>query len=251
MINKAFDNDMVGGDTLRIFKKVKKLMLKVNANARNRILSLDEFNKLLAHLPYHTKAILITAFYTGMRLGEIMSLTWDKVSLKERCIRLGAADTKDKEPRTIPICDDLYSVLNRLPVGIKGAHVFLYRGKSVDRFYKALKRACKDAGIRYGRFVKDGFIFHDLRHTFNTYMRKAGVAECLIMEITGHSTRAMFDRYNTIDMDDKRQAVNVFQGFLRNGSANVDQSVDQTGKNEKTSHCNPSTDEVLRVVSRA
>ena len=39
----------------------------------------------------------------------------------------------------------------------------------------ALKKACKGAGITYGPFAKDGFVFHDLRHTFNTNMRKAGV----------------------------------------------------------------------------
>ena len=37
---------------------------------------------------------------------------------------------------------------------------------------------------------------------FNTYMRKAGVAESVIMQITGHSTREMFDRYNRIDEED-------------------------------------------------
>ncbi len=65
----------------------------------------------------------------------------------------------------------------------------------------------------------------NLRHTFNTYMRKAGVAESVIMEITGHGTREMFDRYNTIDADDARDAIQKFKGFL---GGNVMQSVDQT-----------------------
>jgi integrase len=65
-----------------------------------------------------------------------------------------------------------------------------------------LRLACKKAKIKYGRFEKGGFIFHDLRHTFNTNMRKAGVAESVIMKVTGHSTREMFDRYNTVDESD-------------------------------------------------
>jgi integrase len=87
----------------------------------------------------------------------------------------------------------------------------------------ALKRACKEAGIPYGRFVKDGFIFHDLRHKFNTYMRKAGVAESVIMKITGHSTREMFDRYNSVDEDDIKGAVDQMQLFLKSVDQNVDQ----------------------------
>ena len=48
------------------------------------------------------------------------------------------------------------------------------------------------------------------------------------MEITGHSTREMFDRYNTIDEKDTRQAVNQLSLFLKN----VDHPVDQEGQSK-------------------
>ncbi len=223
MINKAFDNDLVGGDTLKSFKRVKKL-LRGNANARDKILPLSQFNRLLEHLPWHAKAIVATAFYTGMRRGEILSLTWDKVDLKNRVIRLEATDTKDKEPRTIPICDELYEILDRIPKFLHSDYVFLYKGRPIKGINRTLRRACRIAGIPYGRFVKDGFVLHDLRHTFNTYMRKAGVAESVIMTITGHSTREMFDRYNTVDAEDAKQAINQFGRFLSQG---LHQNVDQ------------------------
>ena len=86
-----------------------------------------------------------------------------------------------------------------------------------------MKRACNDVGIPYGRFTKDGFVFHDLRHTFNTYMRKSGVPESVIMKITGHSTREMFDRYNTVDVEDARRAMEQMRDYL----ANVTQDVTQ------------------------
>ena len=41
-------------------------------------------------------------------------------------------------------------------------------------------------------------------------MRKAGVPESVIMEITGHTTREMFDRYNTIDKADLKKAIEMF-----------------------------------------
>jgi integrase len=233
MINKAFDNDIVSGDTLRTFKKVKKVG-KRNANARKKILSFDQFKKLMECLPIHTKWILATGFFTGMRSREITSLTWDRVSLKDRTIQLDAKHTKDKEPRSIPICDDLYGILKGIPRAIHDDHVFLYRGYAgkkpgvpVKNIRRSLANACQKAKIPYGRFTKDGFIYHDLRHGFNTYMRKAGVPESVIMEITGHSTREMFDRYNTVDAEDRKQAVKVFEGFLHNESASVDQTVDQ------------------------
>ena len=58
-------------------------------------------------------------------------------------------------------------------------------------------------------------------------MRKAGVPESVIMEITGHSTREMFDRYNTIDADDAKEAIRKFEKFLQSAKSNVDQNVDQ------------------------
>jgi integrase len=199
---------------LKSFKKVKKL-LKRNANARDKILTFEQFTKLMGYLPKHTKEILSTGFYTGMRRGEILSLTWDKVDMVNRIIRLEAEDTKDREPRDIPICDELHTVLCAIPKAIHTDHVFLYKGRPVKSIRTSLKTACEKVGIPYGRFVKDGFIYHDLRHTFNTYMRKSGVPESVIMEITGHSTREMFDRYNTIDAEDTRNAVDQFGAYLR------------------------------------
>jgi integrase len=225
MINKAFDNDQVGGETLRAFKRAGKL-LKRNSNSRDKILSREQFDRLMGCSPRHTKEILLAGFYTGMRLGEILSLTWDKVNMEKRVIHLEAADTKDKEPRLIPISDELHEILKAIPKPIHDNHVFLFKGKPIKDIRTGLKKACGDAEISYGRFVQDGYVFHDLRHTFNTYMRKAGVPESVIMEITGHSTREMFDRYNTIDHEDRRLAINRLQSYLKSAN-DVTQNVTQ------------------------
>jgi integrase len=220
VINKAFDNDMISGDVLRTFKRVRRL-LKRNGNARDKIITPEQFQNLMSHLPRHARAILATAFYTGMRKGEILSLTWDRVDLKKKVILLDAEDTKDNEPRRVPICGELMKVLESIPRPIHTDHVFLYRGKPIRDIRTSFKTALKAAGIDYGRKKREGVVFHDLRHTFNTYMRKAGVAESVIMSITGHSTREMFDRYNTIDENDTRQAMSSYQGFLENAYQNA------------------------------
>jgi hypothetical protein len=49
------------------------------------------------------------------------------------------------------------------------------------------------------------------------------------MEITGHSTREMFDRYNTVDGDDTREAVNKLEDYF----SNIDQNVDQNAISKK------------------
>jgi len=120
-----------------------------------------------------------------------------------------------EEARTIPICSALYGVLEDIPRAIHDNHVFLYKGKPIRDIRAALTRGCRDAGISYGRGTKDGFVFHDTRHCFNTNMRKSGVPESVIMKITGHSTREMFLRYDTVDATDTRKAVDQMEGFLK------------------------------------
>jgi len=222
MIIKAFDNGMVSGDTLRTFKVVKKL-LKRGTDVRDRILTQDEFDRICEQSVKHIRDILSMAYFTGMRRGEILSLTWNKVDMKTRFINLEAEDTKDKEKRSIPICSELYETLKSIPRNLHEPHVFTFRGAPISDIRTGIRKACKKAGVKYGRFVKDGFIFHDLRHTFNTNMRKADVQESVIMAITGHSTREMFDRYNTVDREDTQAALDKLEGFF----ANVDQTVDQ------------------------
>lgn len=57
-------------------------MLKEN-NERDRVLSLEEYARLLAHCPDYLKPIVKLAYHTGMRQGEILSLTWGQVDMKE------------------------------------------------------------------------------------------------------------------------------------------------------------------------
>ncbi|CAB5119498.1 Mobile element protein [Olavius algarvensis associated proteobacterium Delta 3] len=218
MVFKAFENRMAGADTLRTFKQVKK-MLKKGSDVRDRILSLDEYNRIMGHLADHLKPVLATAYYTGMRKNEILTLKWDQVDLKNRMIRLEAADTKDSEARNVPINETLFDILVSLPNRIQNSdsddHVFQYRGTPITDIRTGLRKACAKAKVVYGRFERGGFVFHDLRHTFNTNMRKAGVTDSVIMEITGHSTREMFDRYNTIDNDDTRRRLTNSMRFCK------------------------------------
>ncbi len=83
----------------------------------------------------------------------------------------------------------------------------LNKGRRVKGIRTAFLKACVRAGI-------GDFRFHDLRHTFNTNMRKAGVHQSVIMKLTGHKTAAMFHRYNTVDTADAMKVYRKLEGFL-------------------------------------
>ena len=223
MVISAFNNDLVGGDVLKAFQRVRAL-LKKNSNARDRILTMGEYEGLLSHSPKHLRDILVMGYWTGMRKSEILNLKWSRVDLKSRMICLEVEDTKERKSKNIPIGKKVYKVLSKIPRSIHGGHVFLYWGRPIGHFTTALKTACEEVRITYGREVKDGFTFHDMRHSFVTDMRKAGVSKSVRMSITGHSPKDMDDRYNRIDDQDKLEGIKRLEAYR---FLNGDQSVDQ------------------------
>jgi integrase len=231
MVTKAFDNDMIGGNCLKPFRKVKKL-LKKGANARDRVLSNNEYNKLRINLPQHSIGPVTIAYWTGMRSREILKLTWDKVDLVNRVIKLEPTDTKEKMPKRIPISKPLRSTLMQIPERGRQGLVFTYAGKRVKDIRDGLKNGCQKSDIIYGRFEKNGFIFHDLRHTFSTNARRAGVHRNVVMSIMGHSAGDdMNFRYDTIDESDLLSAIDQIESYLENVDHSVDQGVNLEGSN--------------------
>ena len=151
-----------------------------------------------------------------MRKSEILKLTWDRVTLEQKVIILDPANTKTKTGRLVPICKELHEILSELPSRAVGGHVFTYEGQPVQDIKKSFMSACKEAGLPYGRKVRDGLTFHDIRHSFSTYLRKAGIAIPVRMQITGHETDERDRRYDRVDLEDMQQAIDSLELYLLN-----------------------------------
>ena len=199
----------------------KVAMLKEN-NRRDRTLTVEEFDRLVAELPEHVIPMVYAAYFTGMRRGEILNLTWEKVNMRVGFIELEPEDTKNSEPRRLYFNDVLWNIFRReYARKHRSGFVFTYRGRPLRDIKEGFKDALKRAKI-------ENFCFHDLRHTFNTNMRKAGVDQTVIMKLTGHKSLSMFNRYNTVDQDDALEAMRKLDLLLVQQKADESSDLVQT-----------------------
>ncbi len=181
-------------------------------NIRDRVLSSEEFQRLLDALPSSLHLVVTLAYYTGMRRGEILNLRWNQVDLSKGLIRLEGVDTKTQRGRLVPLNATLTPLLKDVmqsPVRCATGHVFHRNGEPIKSIRGAFDRACQEAGLT-------DFHFHDLRHTAVTNMRRAGIDALTAMKITGHKTMAVFQRYNSFDEDDLRRAAAQQHQFITN-----------------------------------
>jgi integrase len=156
------------------------------------------------------------AFVTGWRTpSEILPLEWRQVDMKAGEARLDPGTTKNGEGRVFPFTRELRQVFERQQViaetlkrerGIIARYVFCFTiGKKAGRritdsgFNHAWGRARVAAGC-------PGRIPHDFRRTAVRNLVRAGVPERVAMQLTGHRTRAVFERYNIVSPSDLREA---------------------------------------------
>jgi integrase len=125
-------------------------------------------------------AVVTVALETGLRKGELLGLTWDRVDLSRGVIRLEI--TKSGRRREVPMRQVVYNVLSNLPGQTKG------RVWPSGDIRSAFETAVEVAKI-------DDFTFHDTRHHFASWFVMRGGSLQALKEILGHSSLAMTMRY--------------------------------------------------------
>jgi integrase len=191
-------------------------------NVREGFFERPEFEAVLAALPEELRDLTLFAYLTGWRRGEILALRWTDVDLAGGAIRLrpnhaktgrGRAVMLDATLRALMVRRQQARLLERDGAVVVADLVFHRTGAPIGDFRRAWASACIAAGLYYVERETDGTelkvhdrLFHDLRRTAIRNMVRAGVPERVAMEISGHRTRAVFDRYNIVSEADLRAA---------------------------------------------
>ncbi len=185
-------------------------------NIRTGFFEREEFEAVRGKLPQALRPVVTFAYLTGWRVtSEILPLTWSQVDRREGTVRLEPGTTKNQEGRLFPYGDMLpeltdtitaqWSYTKRVEQARKIVcpWVFHRNGRPIRSFYGAWRKACLEAG-------HPGRILHDFRRTVVRNLVRAGVAENQAMQLTGHKTRSIFDRYDIVNEADLRAAVRKF-----------------------------------------
>lgn len=176
--------------------------------------------------PWHYP-LFLTAFRTGMRMGELLGLEWRDVDFNGRFIRVERSfkrekvqGTKNNRTRRVDMSNQLHDVLIRLynqrlkealTKGRDYPNNICFHHKDGGHFSQNTIRGCYKrllvkAGIRELRF-------HDIRHTFASLLLTNGESLAYVKEQLGHSSIQMtVDIYGHLIPGSNREAVNRLDG---------------------------------------
>ena len=191
-----------------------------NSNARSGFIEPADFSRLLAAIENEDFRDFVEWFWwTAQRPGEIASLRWDAV--RSDSIQLEAAGAKIGRARVLPLVGPLADIVKRRAkrraLGVP--FVFHAAGEPATRsagglskgWYGDWHRALAAAGLPASTLV------YDLRRSAIRNLRRSGVPERTIMEISGHRTRSTFDRYAIVSVDETEAAVRAVAERLNYG----------------------------------
>ncbi len=192
-------------------------------NARQGFFEYWDFEKVRDALPEDLRPLVTFAYHTGWRRSEVVDLTWEQVDLHSGTVRLEPGTTKNRQARMIFLAGELLDVIQRQREVRDTLYpdcpwVFFSEGKQIKSFRRSWNTACRKAKLT-------GKILHDFRRSAIRNMVRAGIPERVAMDLSGHKTRSVFERYNIVSEGDRLEAANRLDQYLKKWAGTVTVSV--------------------------
>lgn len=179
----------------RLISSLPRIELPPTPQPRERYLSATEVSSLLAGaINHHVKLAMLLMLTTAGRSGALFELTWDRVDMEQRIIKLSRSDIGPRKGRaTVPINDTLMAALQTAKAAALSNYVIEWGGDRVTSIKTGFNAAVKRAGIAH-------CTPHDLRRTAGRFMAEAGIPMEEVAQYLGHSnpnvTRSTYARFS-------------------------------------------------------
>ncbi|HEM8613673.1 TPA: site-specific integrase [Citrobacter amalonaticus] len=182
-------------------EKAPVIKIPTVRNKRVRWLEKDEAKRLIYECPEPLKSVVKFALATGLRRSNIINLEWQQIDMQRRVAWVNPEDSKSNRAIGVALNDTACKVL-RDQIGNHHKFVFIHTkaGRRPDGSVtpavrkmrvddgRAWKSACKRAGV-------EDFRFHDLRHTWASWLIQSGVPLSVLQEMGGWESIEMVRRY--------------------------------------------------------
>lgn len=197
------------------------LRLPAEQGKRDRIATPGEAAALIAALPERQRPLWATAFYTGLRIGELQALDWIHVDLDANVLRVERswdrkagfiAAKSGAGRRAVPIPRVLRPFLaaRKLEAGGSG---LVFRTRYGNPFQPSNVR--RDARRWWEKAGLASITPHDCRHTYASLMIAAGVNAKALSTYMGHASIKMtLDRYGHLMPGNEAEAAQLLDGYL-------------------------------------
>ncbi len=191
----------------------KVRMLRAPKKRELSLLSKEDI-QLLIHIadnPYKTMIIIAAA--TGLRLSEILWLTWNDIRWEEQLLTVTGKNgwtPKSHQSRSIPLGQKTLSVLESLYAGSTGKEPedYLFPNRKGTPFiHTSVNHELRKVWVKAGLWKKGVPILHHLRHNFCSRLLHEGVDIETARELLGHSHIMTTAIYAHTTEEQKRKAV--------------------------------------------
>ena len=209
--------------------QVKRFKDNQGEKQSRRAFTLTEVKLLYEKAPsLFWRYMILGAFHTGLRLGDLVCMKWGAIDFNANVIRLIAGKTD--RPLQIPITPSLKNVLLEVKAIASSTKptAFLWPDEAAqyekhragvfsNQFYDeiltpaGLATARNKHGGKKGRSAQrdlSGVSFHCFRHTFISTLKLTGSSNSIAKELAGHSSDAVNQLYTHIDIESLAKAVN-------------------------------------------
>jgi site-specific recombinase XerD len=193
------------------FKKVKAPKVP---KSHPQFITQEEFQIILSVTKRtDLKDIFVIAFYTGMRLGEILNMKWSWIDFSQKIITTKNSNgysTKSKKERTIPMNEKVQQIINHKLTSLNGSSKenYIFQNSNCIKFNedfisKQFKKIIRKAKL------SDEIHFHTLRHSFASILVQRGVSLYVVKELLGHEDIKTTQVYSHLTQVSLLNAVNL------------------------------------------
>jgi integrase len=169
-------------------ERVPRVRLAPEPKRRVRWITPDQARTLLTELPEHQRHACLLALATGLRQSNVLGLRWNDVDMRRRVLWVWGDATKNGEDIQVPLNDMALEVLGAR-LGRHSEFVLTYRGNRLRSINtRCWRKALKRAGIL-------NFRWHDLRHTWASWLVQRRVPLFALQELGGWQSAQMVRRY--------------------------------------------------------